>query len=210
MSEQLPLWLVRLLNPSLPTAAASGSGRTPAQAVVPFAGARSWANAYPDVPAPSPDMALFAARWTCGAIHGEDAPEAARELLNAGFESPGLRRLARASEIISSIDIAELLEQVLREFNVPVPFPLQQARMLVTRHIARQVIAGLADPWHACARLDMIWGWTPDDEDLRSIHACMEKSNWDPELQRYVPPGVCDLIPAFARLAQRTDEQIFA
>ena len=211
MPEELPLWLVRLLNPNVPThAAPAGAPGSSASPQTSLDDPPSWSLAYPEVPPPQPqmDLILFVARWTCGDIVGEDMPVMAADLIRSRFDSPGLRRLAAEKSVASLLDASGHIEEILRDFSLPVPFPEKRARLTVTRHIARQVIAGGYDPWRAGTKLEMIWGWTPDDEDVQSIHKCLEHAVWDPEHQRYHPTGLCDLIAAYARLGSRTDEQL--
>ena len=111
---------------------------------------RSWRGQYPDVPEPDSDLSvqLIAARWRCNDIYGEDMPGIAADLLEAGFDSPSLRRLA--GEIATcSADVEELVAKVIREFGLPYPMPEEQAQLIFARQLAREVIAGRRLPWSA-------------------------------------------------------------
>jgi len=75
-------------------------------------------------------------------------PGIAADLLEAGFDSPSLRRLA--GEIATcSADVEELVAKVIREFGLPYPMPEEQAQLIFARQLAREVIAGRRLPWSA-------------------------------------------------------------
>lgn len=170
----------------------------------------SWVGSFAHVPPPSPEMTieLFAAQWICEAIHGEDTPARAADFLEAGYDSPSLRRLAGETQVACSADVAELMRRVIRDFELPDPFSLRHARLLLTRQIARKVIAGLQDPWLAASQVEGIWGWRPDDCDVRDLLNCMDEVVWDPRDQRFRPTGLSDLLEQFARVGMLTDDQI--
>jgi hypothetical protein len=155
---------------------------------------------------------MFVARWVCGDIYGEDTPQLAADLLEAGYDTPPLRRLAGEMQVRCRADVAEIMERVTREAGLPVPFPLGQARMLVTRQIARKVIAGECKPWSAAGDLNGVWGWRTetDNHDVNAVRRAADDFVWDPDEQRFLPVIEADLLQAFARLAKMTDEQCLA
>lgn len=175
---------------------------------------REWVGRYPDIPPPDRTLTLqmFAARFACGVIYGEDTPALAADLLEAGFDSPSLRRLAGETQVRCNADAAELVDRITREAGLPVPFPVEKARLLVSRQIARQVIAGERDPWRGAADLQGIWGWRsyPSDEQIRGILTAADEDAWDPKAQRFRPAVDSDLLDSFARLAMLRDDQLFS
>jgi hypothetical protein len=102
---------------------------------------------------------------------------------------------------------------MFREFDVPSPLPEKKARLIVTRQIARGVIAGERDLERAAGYLEMvIWGpdWNAPNENLATIFALYDELAWDPKEQRFRSLITDDLLDAFARLAKLTDEEILA
>jgi hypothetical protein len=173
-----------------------------------------WVGHYPDVPPPEQRLSLemFVARFVCGDIYGEDTPEMAADLLEAGYDTPSLRRLAGEMQVHDRADASAYIDRIAREAGLPVPFPLRQAQMLVTQHIARKVIAGQLDPWRAVGDFEETWGWRtdPQQSDIRLILAAADEFIWDQEAQRYRPVVDQDLVDAFARLARLGDEACLA
>jgi hypothetical protein len=174
----------------------------------------SWVGRYPDVPPPEQRLSLemLVARFVCGDIYGEDTPEIAADLLEAGYDTPSLRRLAGETDVHNHADASAYIDRIAREAGLPVPFPLRQAQMLVTRHIAREVISGQLDLWRAVGDFEATWGWRTDpcQPDVRLVLVAADEFIWDREEQRYRPVVDQDLVEPFARLARLTDEECFA
>jgi hypothetical protein len=172
---------------------------------------RAWVGSYPDIPTPEQPMSLqmFVARFVCGDIYAEDTPALAADLLETGYDTPSLRRLAGETQVHCHADAAELIDRIICEAGFPVPFPVFQARMLVTRHIARRVIAGQLDPWRGVSDVKETWGWRDDmpHSDVKLILTAWDEYTWDQEAQRYRPVVFDDLLDAFACVARFTDEQ---
>lgn len=175
---------------------------------------RPWVGSYPDVPAPEPKQSLqmFVARFVCGDIYGEDTPSLAADLLESGYDTPSLRRLAGETRVHCNADADELMDRISREAGLPVPFPLRHARMLVARQIARKVIVRECDLWSGVRDLKDVWGWREQTEieDVNAILRAADEFVWDPEEQRYRPVVDADLLDTFARLARLTDAQCLA
>jgi hypothetical protein len=176
---------------------------------------KNWSSKYPDVPPPDSKLSiqLVAAGWASHDIYGEDMPSIAANLLESGLDSPALRRLAAETSVRCSTDIADLVAKMFREFDVPSPLPEKKARLIVTRQIARGVIAGERDLERAAGYLEMvIWGpdWNAPNENLATIFALYDELAWDPKEQRFRSLITDDLLDAFARLAKLTDEEILA
>jgi hypothetical protein len=173
-----------------------------------------WVGRYPDVPPAEERLSLemFVARFVCRDIHGEDTPSLAADLLEAGYDTPSLRRLAGEMHVENHADASEYVDRIAHEAGFPVPFPLRKAQMLVTRHLARKVIAGQLDPWRAAGDFERTWGWRADPEqpDVKLILVAADEFIWDQEAQRFRPVVDADLLDAFARLARLTDEECFA
>ena len=112
---------------------------------------QSFADQYPDVPKPYPQTApqLLPAKWICHDIYGEEMPSIAADLLEEGYDSPSLRRLAGETEATCFADVEDLVAKVFHEFSVPYPITTSEAREVLTRQAAREVIAGKQNPWNA-------------------------------------------------------------
>jgi hypothetical protein len=175
---------------------------------------RHWIGRYPDVPPPEEGLSLemFVATFTCRNMYGEDTPAIAADLLEAGYDTPTLRRLAGEMHVENHADASEYIDRIAREAGLPVPFPLRRAQMLVTRHLARKVIAGQLDLWRAVGEFEETWGWRtdPHQPDIKLVLVSVGEFVWDQEEQRFRPVVDADLLDAFARLARLTDEECVA
>ena len=168
---------------------------------------------YPDVPKPLPRLSLeiVAAGWVCRDIGTNEMPGIAADLLEAGVDSPALRRLAEKTKVIRSTDLDELVAQAFRELEIPNPLPKREMRLVMTRQIAREVIAGQRDPIEAAAHLEfVIWDWEPGTRDIVALFNLHGELNWDPKARRPLAEVTADILDAFARLAMITNQEIFA
>jgi hypothetical protein len=87
--------------------------------------------------------------------------------------------------------------------GVPYPIPLENARQTVARQIAREVAAGLQDPWTAAAQLDkVVPHWEAKDENILAIYIIADEADWDPGYGRGLSTLQIELIEAFGRLAR--------
>jgi hypothetical protein len=142
----------------------------------------SYAAQFPDVPPPAPPTVpeLIAARWVAGDIYAEKMPEVAADLLEAGFDTPSLRRLAGEWHASCRADVEELVAKMLSELGVQIPASEAEAKMLATRQIAREAIAGLKNPWKAATELESIWGYDLwHHEHLANIAQLLDEPHWD-------------------------------
>jgi hypothetical protein len=115
----------------------------------------SLATSYPDVPAPEPPYSpyLLAARWAVHDLYGEDIPRIAADLLEAGYDTPTTRRLAGEMNVSSSSEVEALVKRMFRGFAVRYPLQQTEANLIFSRQIAREVIAGILNPWAAANKL---------------------------------------------------------
>lgn len=136
-------------------------------------------------------------------------PALAADLLEAGYDTPSLVRLAGEMQIQSNADAEPFVIKAFQELGVPWPLSEVQAKLITTRQIAREVIAGRQDLYRAASHLEVVlWGWRPATEDLEFLFVLNDELSWDQEHQRYVPAILQDQLETFARLASLTDEQI--
>jgi hypothetical protein len=173
----------------------------------------SYSQEYPDVPPPDAALSpyLLAARWQSHDLYGEDMPRVAADLLEAGQDTPSLIRLAGEMNVRCAADVEPLVGRVFRELGVRYPISETEANLVVSRQIAREVIAGERNPWAAANYLELvIWGWRgatiPIVEDILWIN---DEIDWDQECR---PRPLADLrtslLNCFASLARLTDEGI--
>jgi hypothetical protein len=164
-----------------------------------------------NIPSPDPSLTpiLIAARWISHDLSNEDMPGIAADLLEAGYDTPALIRLAGEMQIYGSPDADRLIGKAFHELGIPWPLSEVQAGLIATRQIAREVIAGKRDPYRAASHLEVVlWGWRPVTDDLEFLFTLNDEFSWDPEHQRYLPAILQDQLETFARLACLTDEQI--
>jgi hypothetical protein len=83
-----------------------------------------------------------------------------------------------------------------------------EAKIIVSRQIAREVIAGKRNPWAAANHLEIaIWSWVPETAELELIFSINDEMDWDSINRRTLPELKAALTRAFAQLASSTVEQ---
>lgn len=164
----------------------------------------SVAKRYPYVPHPDDPLtpALLAARWSSHDLYGEDMPGIAADLLERGYDTPSLRRLAGELQVGNSIEIEPLVAKVFLELGVHYPLTEYEAKMIASRQMAREVIAGFHNAWAAACHLEIvIWNGIPESADLEVIFSINNEIDWDASERRSFPELEAALFDAFARLA---------
>lgn len=200
MNEMIRRWAKKL------------SGRLAPELAEPyFVAPVSHAEQYPDVP--KPDFGLtpseLAQQWLCQGLHGEDMPGVAADLLERGYDSPTLRRLAGVMGRPSSADVKDLIEQMLLELGVKLPQDDRLARLILTRQLAREVIAGLRNPWEAVAHVEaLIMLWNSGIPELIQLAQIHEELNWNKVRDGLVERLADELVDVFARIGAATDEEL--
>jgi hypothetical protein len=113
----------------------------------------SYADQYPGVPRPEPALSplILAAQWSCRDLHAEDLPAVAAELLQSGHDTPSVPSLARETAGSSSAGFETLVGSMFQELSVPYPITMKQAKLIVTRQLAREVIHGKVNAWVAAS-----------------------------------------------------------
>jgi hypothetical protein len=135
-------------------------------------------------------------------------PSLAADLLENGADTPALRRLAGEMRVTCSADVEELVGETFRELSVPYPISEMHAKLIFTRQIAREVIAGERNAWAAASHLEIvIWGWNTENSDIQSIFDLRDQLNWDNVNRGKIPILTGELIKTFARLGSRTDQE---
>jgi hypothetical protein len=167
----------------------------------------SAAETFPEVPLPGDPLSppLLASRWVSGDLRGEDMPSIAADLLEAGYDSHSLRRLAGELEASNSAALEPLVGAMFRELDVNYPMSEKEAKIIVSREIAREVIAGKRNPWAAANHLEIaVWDWAPETAELELIFSINDEVNWNSHEKRTVPELKAALTKAFAQLASLT------
>ena len=171
----------------------------------------SLAATYPDIPPPDPSYCphLLAARWAVHDLYGEDMPGIAADLLEAGHDTPTIRRLAGEMNVRSSSDVEFLVERMFRELGTRYPLSHAEANLIISRHIAREVIAGNHNPWAAANKLEIaIWGWHAPNSTLGAIFGINEAIDIEPKFRPTLETLRNELLDSFASLARLTDEEV--
>ncbi len=129
-------------------------------------------------------------------------PAIAADLLEMGFDTRSIRRLAGALEIRCLADAEPLVSAMLRELGIEYPILEKAAKLIVSRQIAREVIAGKRNPWAAANHLEIVvWGWIPENSELGVIFSINDEISWDDAYRRPLQQLKKDLLDAFAKLA---------
>jgi len=162
------------------------------------------AGQYPDVPQPDDPMSpmVIAARWGSRDLYGEDMPGVAADLLEKGYDTPSLRRLAGEMNVACSADVEPLVARVFRELGVRYPLTELERSLIASRQIAREVIAGKRNAWTSATHLEIrIWGWIPKTTELETIFRINDELSWDFAHRRRLSELETVLLDAFAALA---------
>jgi hypothetical protein len=164
----------------------------------------SAAETFPEIPLPDDPLSpsLIASRWVTGDLRGENMPGIAADLLEIGYDSRSLRRLAGEMEASNSAALEPLVGAMFRELGVNYPMPEREAKIIVSRQIAREVIAGKRNPWAAANHLEIsIWNWVPETAELELIFSINDEVDWNSNEKRAFPELKAALTKAFAQLA---------
>ena len=129
-------------------------------------------------------------------------PAVAADLLELGFDTPSLRRLAGETQVTNSGEIEPLVGRMFRELDVTYPLGERKARLIMSRQIAREVIAGIRNAWQAASHLEIvIWNRIPETPELEMIFSISDELDWDSSDRRPVAELDAALLKAFAQLA---------
>lgn len=164
----------------------------------------SYADKYPEVPKPKllTEPELLAARWASGEIYPEKIPGIAADLLESGLDSPSLCRLVGEMHVQRIADVKDIVEKMFRELSVELPASELAARQHTSLQIAREVIAGVRNPWKAAAELDRIWSYEIwNHKYLCDIAQLLEALDYAPSSRGDLPKLTEELIGLFAELA---------
>jgi hypothetical protein len=170
----------------------------------------SFAAEFPDIPKPGSALSppLLAARWTLHDLYGEDMPAIAADLLEAGYDSPSLRRLAAESMIERSGDVEKLVAAVFRDIHAPYPISKNEAYLILSQQIAREVISGQRNPWAAASNIVIaICGWKFDHPLVGALSELLDRLDWDSFNNDELPQMTSELIETFALLAAQTEPE---
>jgi hypothetical protein len=128
-------------------------------------------------------------------------PGIAADLLEAGFDTPALRRLAGETQTNGSAEVEFLVGRTFRELGIRYPLKEEEAKLIASRQIAREVIAGSRNARAAANHLEIvIWGRIPGNDELDVIFSVNDEIDWDAPERRSLAELDAALISAFARL----------
>jgi hypothetical protein len=164
---------------------------------------RSFASLYPEVPLPDVALSpiLLAAQWMSHELYGQDMPKVAIDLLEAGYETPAMIRLAGETEITHSSDAEPLVGAMFRELGVQYPLSDLTAKLIATRQIAREVIAGVRNSWAAVSHIKIvIWNRIAETEEVDALFSIADELDWDAPERRSLALLDSELIRTFADL----------
>lgn len=136
-------------------------------------------------------------------------PRVAADLLEAGHDAPAVIRLAGEMNIRSSADVEPLVGRMFRELGIRYPITEAEAKLVTSRQIAREVIAGERNAWAAANHLEIaIWGWLTENATLQAIFEINDELDWEPKYRRSLESLRQSLLGLFASLARLKDEEI--
>jgi len=164
----------------------------------------SYRNVYPEVPAPEvPNSpALLSLKWVAHDLYGEQMPGIAPDLLEQGYDTPSLRRLAGEMMVSNSADVEPLVERMFQELGIKFPISERKAQVLHSIQIAREVIAGMKDPWKAAHQIEQtFWRCSSGIPEIDTISSISDEVDWEAAYRRSTPELKQALLEAFASLA---------
>jgi len=167
----------------------------------------SYADKYPDIPRPNSlaKPELLAARWASGEIYPEKMPGIAADLLESGLDSPSMRRLAGEMHVQRIADVQDIVEKMFRELGVDLPGSDADAKMLSTRQIAREAIAGILNPWKAASEMHRIWSYEIwHHKDLCDVAQLSEELDCSTIARGGLPQLTSELIEVLAQIGAQT------
>lgn len=135
---------------------------------------------------------LFAALWVLSEIRSEDVPEMATSLLERGFDTPALRRLAGEHKPTRA-DIEELVQRTFSELGIATPRDASIARTVLGRHFATEALQRRLDPYDAGEKLAYLQYWesTPLASQIDSMNFRAE--HWNESERAEHLPEMLDL-----------------
>jgi hypothetical protein len=102
----------------------------------------------------------------------------------------------------NSAALEPLVGAMFRELDVKYPMSEGAAKIILSRQIAREVIAGKRNPWVAANHLEIaIWNWVPETAELDLIFSVNDEVDWNSNKKRTLPELKAALMKAFAQLA---------
>jgi hypothetical protein len=163
----------------------------------------SYSEKFPEIPKPIaltvPE--ILAVRWASGEILPEQAPGIAADLLESGLDTPSMRRLAGEMHVKCLADVQSLVIKMLGELGVKVPNSEGEAKLLSTRQIAREVIAGMRNPWKSASELERIWSYEIwHHKDLCDVAQILEELDCGSIARGALPQLTEELVEVFARI----------
>jgi len=98
-------------------------------------------------------------------------------------------------------DVQSLVIKMLGELGVKVPDPEAEAKQLSTRQIAREVIAGMRNPWKSALELERIWNYEIwHHKDLCDVAQILEELDCPSIARGALPQLTEELVEVFASL----------
>lgn len=135
-------------------------------------------------------------------------PRLAADLLEVGHDTPNLRRLAGEVNVRSASDVESLVQKVFKHLGVRYPITETEAKLIVSRQIAREVIAGLRNPWAAASHLEIaIWDWEAPNRTFQTIFEINDEIDWEKKYRRSLEMLKVSLLNSLASLARLTDQE---
>ena len=172
----------------------------------------SHSREYPAVPKPEPLLSptLIAARWQSHDLYGERMPGVAADLLEAGYDTPALRRLSGEMNIESSADAEPFVGRMFRELGVHYPISDTHAKLIVSRQVAREAIAGNRNAWAAASHLEIaVWGWRCSHPLIATLLTIKDEIEWERRRRRSLEDLTGALLDCFASIALIDNNEIF-
>lgn len=165
----------------------------------------SFEQTYPDVPPPKDknSLTLLAAKWVSGELHAEDMASLGADLLEAGYDTPTLRRLAGELNLRTRADAEPLVSQTFKELGVLYPLQEDQAQIISIRQTSREVIHGQRNPWSAADYVEKtVCSWYTNNALIQQLFYIHDELNWDTSDRRAIHELTSDLLNTYAKLAK--------
>lgn len=115
-------------------------------------------------------------------------PGLAAKLLEAGRDSPAVRRLAAEDRLGSRAEAEPIVAKVFGELGVKDSMNDEQAKLFSARQIAREVIAGRRNAWAAASYIEVVlFRWNPGKDIVQELCVILDELDWGEGYQRSLP-----------------------
>ncbi|WP_141223931.1 hypothetical protein [Granulicella pectinivorans] len=149
---------------------------------------------------------LLAALWMLYQVRSEEIPELAASLLERGFDTPSLRRLAGENRPTHA-DVADLVADTLRALHSRLPKDEVHARTIICRYLAAEAIAGRIAPFEAGDKIASLHDWDTLTYSGQIAITSIEAEEWNTNQRIENEPQMLEALQNYLKAATPSPTQ---